>query len=54
VSLRDRLDLPVRFVLALAAGLALALLAHYVDPVIRERREVERMGFAVVGEIPKA
>jgi capsular polysaccharide biosynthesis protein len=54
VSLRDRLDLPVRFVLALAAGLALVLLAHYVDPVIRERREVERMGFAVVGEIPKA
>ncbi|MCL5997730.1 MAG: hypothetical protein M1546_16990 [Chloroflexi bacterium] len=52
-SLRDRLDLPIRLVLALVAGLALILLAHTLDPVIREPRELERMGFSIIGEIPR-
>jgi capsular polysaccharide biosynthesis protein len=53
-SLRDRLDLPIRIALAIAAGVALALLAHVLDPVIRERREVERMGMTIIGQIPRA
>ena len=37
----------------LAAGLGLALLAHYLDPTVRDREEVARAGLAVLVEIPK-
>jgi len=50
--LRDRFDIPVRVILGLVAGAALALMWYAFDPAIRERRELERMGFNVVGEIP--
>lgn len=50
--LRDRFDIPVRVILGLLAGAALALVWHALDPAIRERHELERMGFSVVGEIP--
>jgi hypothetical protein len=53
VSLRDRFDLPARLLFGLAAGVALALLAHALDPFVRERREIERMGVSIVGEIPR-
>jgi capsular polysaccharide biosynthesis protein len=53
-SIRSQLDLPLRVALALAAGVGLALLAEYLDPTIRERRELERMGLVVLGEIPRA
>lgn len=52
-SLRARLELPIRIGLAIAAGLALALLAHYLDPMIRDRSDVEALGLSIVGEIPK-
>lgn len=51
--LRDRFDLPVRVLLGLLAGAALAFAWHYLDPSIRERREIERMGLKVIGEIPE-
>lgn len=50
--LRDRFDLPVRIVLGLIAGAALALAWHFLDPAVRERRELERMGLNIVAEIP--
>lgn len=52
-SLRARLELPLRLGLALGVGVVLALLAHYLDPMIRERREVEALGWSILGEIPK-
>jgi capsular polysaccharide biosynthesis protein len=51
--LREQLDLPLRLLLALAAGIALAFLADYLDDRVRGREDVERMGLRVVGEIPK-
>ena len=51
-GIRSQLDLPLRVALALAAGIGLALLAEYLDPTVRERRELERMGLVVLGEIP--
>lgn len=50
---REQLDLPLRVLLALAAGVALAFLWHYLDNTVRERAELEGMGLLVVGEIPK-
>jgi hypothetical protein len=37
---------------ALIAGISLAVLAHFVDPLLRGRQEVERMGIKVIGQIP--
>ncbi|MCS7054669.1 MAG: hypothetical protein NZM18_00610 [Thermoflexales bacterium] len=51
--LRDRFDLPMRMLVGLLAGAALVLLWHHLDPVIRERRQVERMGLSVIAEIPE-
>ena len=52
-GLRSQLDLPLRVILALGAGIGLALLAEYLDPTVRERDEVKVMGLDILGEIPK-
>jgi capsular polysaccharide biosynthesis protein len=52
-SLRARLDLPLKAGLALALGAALALAAHYLDPFLRDRRDLEALGLPVVGELPR-
>jgi len=51
-SLKERLDIPVRFFLALAAGLGLAFLLHYLDQAIYRAEEVRELGMEVLGEIP--
>jgi capsular polysaccharide biosynthesis protein len=52
-SLQDRLDLPIRLLVALMAGVALAFLWDYLDDSVRDRAEVEDLGVAVLGEIPR-
>jgi capsular polysaccharide biosynthesis protein len=52
-SLRSRLDIPLKTALGLALGLALALAAHYLDPFLRSRRDLEQLGLPVLGEIPR-
>jgi capsular polysaccharide biosynthesis protein len=51
-SLTQRLDLPVRLLLALAAGVALCFLLDYMDDSVRGRQELEGMGIQVLAEIP--
>jgi hypothetical protein len=52
-GLRSRLDVPLKVLLALGVGAALAFAAHYLDPFVRERRELESLGLGVIGEIPR-
>jgi capsular polysaccharide biosynthesis protein len=52
-SLKEKLDLPLRLFVALVAGVALAFLWDYLDDTVRERAEVEALGVAVLGEIPR-
>jgi len=52
VSLRQRLDFPLRLVLALAAGIFLVFLIHYLDDTVCNPQEVEEIGLAVLGTIP--
>ncbi len=54
VSLKDRLEIPIRVVLGLIAGLGLAFLVDYLDDTIREPEEVEALGISVLGQIPPA
>ena len=52
-SLTQRLDLPVRLLLALAAGIALTFLLDYLDDSVRGKSELEAMGIPVLAEVPK-
>ena len=52
-SLKDKLDLPIRLFVALLAGVALAFLWDYLDDTLRDRAEVEALGVALLGEIPR-
>jgi len=51
-SLRDRIDLPLRLLLALAAGIALTFLLDYIDASIRNRDDLATLGLPILGEIP--
>ena len=51
-SLRERLDLPLRGVVALLTGLGLAFLLDYLDDTVRSAEELESLGLRVLGEIP--
>jgi capsular polysaccharide biosynthesis protein len=52
-GIRNQLDLPLRVLLALIAGVGLALLVEYLDPTIRDRGEIQQLGLQILGEIPK-
>ncbi len=52
-SLSERLDLPVRLLLALLAGIALAFLLDYLDDSIRGRQDLEEMDIPVMAEVPR-
>ncbi len=53
-SLRSQLTGPaMRLALALAFGLGLVFVLHYLDPTVRERAELEALGYPVLGEIPR-
>ncbi len=53
-SLRSRLMGPgLRLILAGGIGLALAFTAHYLDPIIREREDVEVIDIPILTEIRK-
>ncbi len=52
-GLRQKLEFPLKLLIGLAAGIALAFLVDYLDDRVRGRDDVERLGLNVVGEIPK-
>lgn len=52
-SLRQRLDLPLRLVLSLLAGVGLAFLLAYLDNRIHTADDLETLGLRVLGEIPR-
>lgn len=52
-SLTQRLNLPVRLLLALAAGLALTFLLDYLDDTVRGRSELEALDIPVLAEVPR-
>ena len=54
LSMRDRLDLPLRLGLALMAGIGIAFGLHALDPRLRGESEACRLaGAEVMGRIPK-
>lgn len=52
-GLRQRLDLPLRLVLALLAGIGLVYLLEYLDDRVQSRAQLEAIGIPVLGEIPR-
>jgi len=51
-GLTQRLDVPVRLILALVAGVALCFFLDYLDDSVRGRDELEGMGIRVLAEVP--
>ncbi len=51
-GLRDKLDAPVRIILALLVGIGLSLLWHYVDDTLYDGDDVRALGIPVIAEIP--
>ena len=51
-SLRDRLDLPIRALLALAIGVAVTFLLDYLDDSLRDRADVDALGLPLLVAIP--
>lgn len=51
--LTNRLGPLIRIALGLIAGIGLAFLAHYLDPVLRRREEIETLGLPILGSIPR-
>ncbi len=51
-SLRQRMDLPIRLLLGLVAGIAFVFLLDYLDDSVRTSQEVEDSGIRVLGEVP--
>lgn len=52
-SLRQRLDLPLRLILALLAGVALTFLLDYLDDTVRDRADLAQLSLPILGEIPR-
>lgn len=52
-SMREKLDLPLRAILALATALGIVFLLEYLDDSVRAANDIEGMGLVVLGEIPK-
>jgi capsular polysaccharide biosynthesis protein len=50
---REQLDLPLRILLALATGVALAFLLDYLDDTVRDAADLRQIGLAVLTEIPR-
>lgn len=49
----EQLDIPLRVLLALLAGLGLAFLLDYLDRSVRDRSDVEKLGLPILAEIPR-
>ncbi len=52
VGLMDRLEIPIRVLLGVVAGLGLIFLLDYLDDTVRDPKEVEALGMSVLGQIP--
>ncbi len=52
-GLRQKIEFPLRLLFALFVGLGLIFILDYLDTAVHERRELEAMGFSILGEIPK-
>lgn len=52
-SLKERLDLPLRLLVALVAAVAIAFLWDYLDDTVRGRADAEALNVPVLGEIPR-
>jgi capsular polysaccharide biosynthesis protein len=51
-GLRERLDLPIRALLAFLAGIVLIFVIDYLDDSVRSAADIEKTGVRVLGEIP--
>lgn len=52
-SARQRVELPLRILLAVVAGIGFAFAREYLDDTVRDRMQLEEIGIPVLIEVPK-
>ena len=52
-GVREQVELPLRVLLAFLVGVGLVFLLHYLDDKVRTERDLEAVGFRVIGAIPR-
>ena len=52
-DLRSRVELPIRLAIALLIGIGFVLLLDYMDPSVRDLRDLEELGIPILGTIPR-
>jgi capsular polysaccharide biosynthesis protein len=52
-ALTDRFAPLLRIGLGVLAGIGLAALAHYLDPILRRREDIEALGLPLIASIPR-
>lgn len=52
-GVREQIELPLRILLAFFVGVGLVFLLHYLDDKVRTERDLEAVGFRVIGAIPR-
>lgn len=52
-GLSAMLELVVRVGLGIAIGVALMFVAHFLDPLVREADDLQRLGIDIIGRIPR-
>ena len=52
-GVREQVELPLRVLLAFLVGVGLVFLLHYLDDKVRTERDLEAVGFQVIGVIPR-
>jgi len=53
ISTRQRLDFPLRLVLALSAGIGIAFLLDYIDGTIRDQADLQELDLAILAQVPR-
>lgn len=51
-GLRDKLDIPIRAIIAFLFGIVAIFLLDYLDDSVRGANDLDKLGLAVLGEIP--
>lgn len=52
-SVRDKVDLPLRMIIAFLVGVGIIFLLDYMDTTVRGRKDLDELEIPVIGEIPR-
>ena len=52
-GLREKVDVPLRMIIAFLVGVGIIFLLDYMDTTVRGRKDLDELEIPVIGEIPR-